>query len=194
MAPGRGGGDDSPVTTIVFVPGYGDSPPGHWQREWHDALVGEGGSPVWVTQPDWEAGPAQTWVDTLDAAVAATPGPLAVVAHSLGVLTVVRWAANAPRRVTARVAGALLVAAPDPAAPAFPAHLGWGAAERDALPFPALLVASSDDHYATPARSREFADAWAARLVDVGAAGHVNAASGFGPWPRGPRLLEELLS
>ena len=33
--------------------------------------------------------------------------------------------------------------------------------------------------------ARTFADAWGATLVPAGDAGHIDAASGHGPWPEG---------
>jgi len=36
------------------------------------------------------------------------------------------------------------------------------------------------------------ASAWGSTLIDLGEAGHVNAASGFGPWPGGPVLRDRL--
>ena len=55
------------------------------------------------------------------------------------------------------------------------------------LPFPATVIASSDDPYVTLARARAFAAAWGAAFVDAGALGHINAASGLGDWPAGRR-------
>jgi len=60
------------------------------------------------------------------------------------------------------------------------------------LPFPSVVVASSDDPYVTPGRAAAFARAWGSRLVTLTRAGHVNTDSGFGPWDEGRRLLEEL--
>ena len=48
-----------------------------------------------------------------------------------------------------------------------------------------MLVASSDDPYATIEFSREFARDLGAQFVDAGAAGHINVESGHGPWPEG---------
>jgi predicted alpha/beta hydrolase family esterase len=55
------------------------------------------------------------------------------------------------------------------------------------------VVASSDDPYADPARARAFASAWGSRIVELPAAGHINAESNLGDWAAGHRLLEELL-
>ena len=38
------------------------------------------------------------------------------------------------------------------------------------------------------------ANRWHADLINIGAAGHINAESGFGPWPQGLELLRELQS
>ena len=59
----------------------------------------------------------------------------------------------------------------------------------EALPFPSIVLASSDDPYATPERSRALAGAWGSRFVDIGKAGHLNTESGHGAWLEGERLL-----
>jgi hypothetical protein len=59
-----------------------------------------------------------------------------------------------------------------------------------ALPFPSMLVASTNDEYATRERSHAFARAWGSRLVEIGDAGHINGDSGYGPWPEGEAMLE----
>ena len=94
----------------------------------------------------------------------------------------------AAERLELRVAGALLVAPPDAEAPGsrFKAFAPISLAP---LPFPAAVVASRTDPFMRFRRARVLAAAWGARLVDLGAAGHVNATAGFGPWPDGPRLL-----
>jgi len=57
------------------------------------------------------------------------------------------------------------------------------------LPFPSIVVASTNDQYVSNDRARLFADAWGSRLVFIGDAGHINGASGYGPWPEGERML-----
>jgi uncharacterized protein len=65
---------------------------------------------------------------------------------------------------------------------------------RDPLPFPSLLVASSDDPYCTMEEAVDLASAWGSQLVEAGAAGHINAASGHGPWPEGMMRFAGFLS
>jgi predicted alpha/beta hydrolase family esterase len=59
------------------------------------------------------------------------------------------------------------------------------------LPFPSVVVASSDDPFVTIERARQFANAWGSKLVEIGAAGHVNADTGFGEWPQGEQMLSD---
>jgi predicted alpha/beta hydrolase family esterase len=65
---------------------------------------------------------------------------------------------------------------------------------RRKLPFPSLLIASSNDPYMSPQRAEHFASAWGAQLINLGARGHINVASGFGPWPEGLQLLSDFAS
>jgi uncharacterized protein len=48
-----------------------------------------------------------------------------------------------------------------------------------------ILVASRNDPYCSYERAEDFAYAWGAVVVDAGESGHINAASGHGPWPEG---------
>jgi predicted alpha/beta hydrolase family esterase len=91
------------------------------------------------------------------------------------------------------VAGALLVAVPDPHGPAFPAAArGFAPLPELGLPFPSLIVASDDDPYACITHAERYAAAWGSRLHRIGKRGHINAASGLGDWPAGWQLLESL--
>lgn len=52
------------------------------------------------------------------------------------------------------------------------------------------MVASSDDPYGSLQHARHMAMDWAAGCVEVGALGHINAASGVGDWDTGWHLLQ----
>jgi predicted alpha/beta hydrolase family esterase len=58
------------------------------------------------------------------------------------------------------------------------------------LPFPSLVIASTDDSYCEIGAARSLAGQWGAGFIDIGAVGHINPTSGFGNWPEGIRLLE----
>lgn len=179
--------DDAPE--YLILPGYGGSGPAHWQSLW------ESGDPAFrrVQQRDWERPDRGEWEKRLAAAVAESARPKVLVAHSLACLLVVHWAGGAPAEARSRVKGALLVAPVDPQSPAFPPEArSFGPVPRAALPFASLVVASSDDPYGTLDFGRLCARAWGSRLVEVGAKGHINAASGLGSWEDGKRLLASL--
>jgi predicted alpha/beta hydrolase family esterase len=175
-----------PANRILILPGLYNSGPEHWQSRW------EAGNPdfVRVEQRDWDRPDRREWVETLDRAVAAAGSPVVLVAHSLACCLVAHWAA-ADRGA---VRGALLVAPSDVEAPDFPAGpTGFAPMPTARLPFPSLVVASTDDPYLTVARAEHFAEGWGSRLELVGALGHINSASGLGNWPEGLALLRPFL-
>ena len=173
---------------VLILPGWTNSGPGHWQSRWLRE------HPEWrrVEQADWDHPDPADWIATLDAAVADAGSPPWLVGHSLGALTIAKWAVDQP---TTRVAGALLVAPADVERPGAPPVLRpFGPMPMAALPFPSILVASRDDSYLAWERAVMLADAWGAKLHDAGRAGHINTDAGFGPWPDGERLLAQLMA
>ncbi|WP_035840382.1 RBBP9/YdeN family alpha/beta hydrolase [Kitasatospora azatica] len=170
---------------FLVLPGYEGSGPEHWQSRW------EAADPAFrrVEQADWDRPVLSDWLDVLDEAVAAQPGPVVLVAHSLGCVLVAHWAAQ---RSASAVAGALLVAPPDIERAGVAELAGFCPIPLKPLPFPSIVVASSDDPWCMPKRSQQFAAAWGARLVEAGAYGHLNSASGLGDWPAGRELLAQL--
>jgi hypothetical protein len=172
----------------LLVPGLGNSGPDHWQSLWER-------EPQFarVELGDWDAPDRERWIARLDAAVAAA-GPVVLVAHSLGCLAVAWWAANADPVLTDRVAGALMVAPPDVERADAPVSiLSFAPAPCKRLPFPARLVASDDDPYATLAAQHAMATAWGATFEPLGSLGHINAQSGLNAWPAGRAELDALL-
>jgi predicted alpha/beta hydrolase family esterase len=69
---------------------------------------------------------------------------------------------------------------------------GWHPLPRMKMPFPSLVVMSQNDPLASPAAVRALAQDWGSELVDAGTVGHLNPASGFGPWPHAEALLRRL--
>ncbi|WP_206952672.1 RBBP9/YdeN family alpha/beta hydrolase [Trinickia acidisoli] len=178
-------------TKTYVLPGYGNSGLGHWQTQWE----ARDPSFVRVAMPDWERPVQEAWCETLDATVATAPrGPLCFAAHSLGCLTAVYWALRCADAVQLdKIAGALLVAPPDPRGPAFPLDAsGYEDVALAPLPFPSIVVASSDDPYGSLDFAQRCARAWGSRLIEIGPRGHINADSGLGEWEEGRRLLASL--
>ena len=59
----------------------------HWQAIWRAENPGW----RWVEQRDWESPDCSEWVNTLDGVVADCPGPVVIIAHSLGCIAFAHW-------------------------------------------------------------------------------------------------------
>ena len=176
--------------TILTVPGLGGSGPTHWQSLWErgraDIVRAELGM--------WHRPRRDDWVTKLDQAIARARAPVILVAHSLGCLTVAWWAQVSPRTYGSPVAGALLVAPPDVDRPDAPEEIrDFAPSPRRLLPFPSILVASSDDPWIDVGRARSLGADWGSHFVRIGPVGHINADSGIGQWPDGLALLDRVL-
>jgi len=173
--------------TVLLLPGWQGSGPDHWQMRWakvHGYSV--------VEQNDWLRPRRGDWLARLDEVVIDAPGPVVLVAHSLGCILVSAWASFS--RHTAKVRAALLVAPGDVAQPALQEALpGWLPFEGRPLPFRSIVVGSDNDPYCSAERAQQLARNWSARWVGLGAAGHINADSSLGDWPQGHTLLQTLL-
>ena len=113
----------------------------------------------------------------LDAAIAACQGMPILVAHSLGCMLVAQWAQSGS---SLKVAGAFLVAPSDTEAPSYPIGTnGFAPIPMAPLPFPSLVITSSDDPYVSLERAHAFAAAWGSRVVEIGAAGHIIGVLGM---------------
>ncbi|MGB8817182.1 MAG: alpha/beta hydrolase [Rhizobiaceae bacterium] len=172
---------------ILMVPGYQNSGPDHWQTRWEKKLS----TARRVEQAEWTKPVRDEWANKVAEAVNASGRPTVIVAHSLGIPTVI----NALPQFRQRVAGAFFVAPPDVANPAIrPKHLmTFGPYPRDPLPFPAVVVGSRNDHYCDFKVAEDIAAAWGALFIDGGESGHINAESGHGPWPEGSMVFAKFL-
>jgi predicted alpha/beta hydrolase family esterase len=178
------------ATRVLLLPGLWNSGALHWQTHWERERT----DCRRVLQQDWETPARADWVAALDAAVDAEPGPVVLAAHSLACTLVGHWAAEASSASLAKVRGALLVAPSDAEAPSYPPGTrGFTPMPLGRLPFPSVLVYSTDDEYVSSQRALAFAAAWGSRAVSAGALGHLNSASQLGMWPLGLSLLDELI-
>ncbi|MGJ3264794.1 MAG: RBBP9/YdeN family alpha/beta hydrolase [Salinarimonas sp.] len=163
---------------ILLVPGLHGSGPDHWQTRWARKLS----TARIVEQDDWNAPRLETWAERLEFAVAQAGRPVVLVAHSFGAHVV----AAAASGLAERVAGAYLVAPPDlDDAALMPEGLRGMAVPARSLPFASVLIASRTDPYCSFERAEAIAGAWGAQLTDAGESGHIDTASGHGPWPEG---------
>ncbi|HET7397052.1 MAG TPA: alpha/beta hydrolase [Intrasporangium sp.] len=180
--------------TLILVPGLRGPAPDHWQEHLAsrpDAVH---------LRTDREPLDLDTRVQDLDDAVAAADRPI-LIAHSAGVLTLLHWAAGALLSTTDRVVEALLVTPPtlgEELPPPYPrlaelsAH-GWLPIPIGALPFAGTVCLSDDDPLGPVEEVRTLAAGWGAVVVELGAVGHANPASGLGPWPAMDTLVTATL-
>jgi uncharacterized protein len=174
---------------VLLLPGWLDSDPAHWQSRW-EAVHGD----QRVTQDDWHWPRRGDWMSRLEEVLLADERrPAVLVAHSLGCHLVAAWAAHSRHRRS--VVAALLVAPPDLEREDMPPQLApWRPVVRQRLPFRSTVVVSQDDPFGRPERAAGLAADWGSELVSIGAAGHINAASGLGDWPEGRALLQALIA
>ena len=181
--------------TTLILPGVGGSEPAHWQT-W---LEGELDDSVRIEQADWNSPVLHTWRLNLDRALLNATEPVWIVAHSFGCL--VTMSALSSRVLASKVAGVLLVA---PASPerftlegfarditqptaegqAHPPALLSRVLPRAPLGLPIRLIASRTDPWLSFEAAEWWATRWGAKLIDLGDAGHINVAAGFGAWPQ----------
>jgi len=174
------------MLNTVFVAGYGNSIEGHWQAEWHKKTKNS----YWIEQADWDNPNKSDWVDALDKLLQTLAGPVLLVTHSLGGSTLIEWNKNH----SANIIGALIVAVPDVNSDYFPSVItGYQDLPLQALPFPSLMLASTDDPYASFERASYFAQCWGCSLLNMGELGHINSASNLGEWPQGRKILDQFI-
>lgn len=172
---------------VLILPGLFNSGETHWQSQWERQFSGLHR----VEQQDWETPMAQDWVARLDQEIAAADGEVVLVAHSLACTLITHWAQQSA--LVSKVRGALLVAPSDTEAPSYPPGTsGFVPMSTQRLPFPTIMVASTDDPYVTQDRAKTFCQDWGSELVWVEKAGHINGQTGYGPWPEGVELLFKL--
>ncbi|MFC8752749.1 RBBP9/YdeN family alpha/beta hydrolase [Pseudomonas oryzihabitans] len=176
------------MTRYLILPGWQGSGPEHWQTHWQRRLP----DARRVEQDDWQRPDPQRWVAALDAAIAQANAPVVLIAHSLGCVTVARWAASAPVARRQRVLAALLVAPADVERPGCPVELvGFAPLPRQPLPFPSRVVTSDNDHAISLPRAEALAQAWAWRRVIISTGSSRPRSSRVSNWPMRLRLLRQ---
>ncbi|MEU9860592.1 alpha/beta hydrolase [Streptomyces sp. NPDC047971] len=184
------------VPTVVIVPGMREHVEDHWQTVLAEELRAAGRGVRVVPPPLHDRLGRASHVANLVEVMTGVTGPVTIVAHSAGVMTTVHWA----RWHAGDVRGALLAAPPDfgtPLPDGYPtpqelATHGWTPVPRRRLPFPSVVAAGSNDPLGSPGHAAGVARDWGSRLVELGPVGHLNPASGHGPWPRAAELVEVL--
>ena len=179
---------------LLIVPGLRDHVAQHWQTlladRWPQA---HSVMPIGRDNLSLEAR-----IDGLETSIANLNAPVLLVAHSGGCVLVAHWVQQTT--LADRVVGALLATPPTfdrPLPPAYPPlealdAAGWLPVPRRRLPFVSLVEASRNDPLGAFDAVCGLAQSWGSELIDLGEVGHLNPASGFGPWPMADTLLQRL--
>jgi predicted alpha/beta hydrolase family esterase len=171
--------------TLVIVPGWRNSGPGHWQSLWAQQLSAVR---VEMTEDDWLRPKRSVWVQAIARTVLAQPGPVVLAAHSLGCIATT----HLPSDVARRIRGALLVAPADPERRGVLAD--FAPVPYQPLPYRSVVVASTNDPFCPVRTAGAYARSWGSEVVRLQNAGHINVESGHGEWPLGLALLQSLLA
>lgn len=163
---------------FLITPGLGNSGPDHWQTHWQAHLP----NATRVMQRDWDHPDPDEWTASLVSAINAAQRPAIIIAHSLACALVARCSATSPHP---NIAAAFLVSPSDVDSPAHtPDEVrGFAPMPLSPLPFPSILLTSSNDPFVAPARAADIGKAWGSELIDMGPLGHMNGASMLGLWP-----------
>jgi uncharacterized protein len=172
---------------LLFLPGRNGSGPEHWQTLWQarspDALR--------LQPSDWSNPELGDWMSALECAMGACADPPLLVAHSMGCLLSVCWAAK--HQSDRPIRGAFLVAPPNFRRDGFPSQ-SFTNVPNFLIPCPLLVVASSNDPYSPIEVAEQMANRWGAGFVCVGARGHISTEPGNKDWQEGLGLLEAFAS
>lgn len=180
---------------ILIVPGLYGSELQHWQSWMEHKLP----NTIRVEQEDWDNAILSVWANQILHYIDQLSGRVWIIAHSFGCLASVYAANKRPERI----AGAMFVVMADPAS--FNSK-GFVRGEpyittidsvstylpKQPLGFPSVVVSSSNDPWMKVEKAELWADSWQSRFINIGAAGHINVASGFGAWPQGLQIFKQL--
>jgi predicted alpha/beta hydrolase family esterase len=172
-------------SNVFILPGLGNSGDGHWQALWEKEF-----GFIRINQRDWETPNRNEWVDQIHEVIKDyDPASVILVGHSLACSTIGYWSQKYPIKIK----GALLVAPSDTESEVYPpGTTGFKPMPDKKILFNSIVVTSANDMYVTSTRAKQFATAWGSKLVVLPDAGHINVASGFGPWREGLNFLKEL--
>lgn len=178
----------SPIRVLI-IPGLNNSGDAHWQT-W---LQGQYKGAVRVNQQHWDRPDLDAWSARIGQVIArARPDSQWIaVAHSFGCLALAHYISSNARHQHETCSGiqaALMVAPADP--------IKFGLDQRlpqSGLGLASTVIGSENDPWMPLQRAQAWADRWGARFQNLGAAGHVNTESGYGPWPLARFKVDEMI-
>ena len=167
------------MSRVLIVPGLHNSGPDHWQTEWEKRLP----CSHRIEIADWSMPDLNAWVSAIERAIARF-APTHIVAHSFGTLAT---AVIAAQRNT-NLQEILLVAPADPDKFDLRKRL-----PSSPLSVPGVLIGSLSDPWLSWSGAQALGEQWGLQIECAGDAGHINAESGHGEWPKGWSILQCVL-
>ncbi|MBD8349205.1 RBBP9/YdeN family alpha/beta hydrolase [Dysgonomonas sp. HGC4] len=174
------------MNNYFIVPGLGNSGPDHWQTFFEKS----GDNFTRIEQQGWDAPNCHEWIKNIDDVVSKYDlSTVILIGHSLGCITIAHWAKQSGKKIK----GALLVAPSDIESPFYTfTSSGFTPISLEKINFNTIVVASTNDPWVSMKRVELFTKSWGSTLINIGDAGHINAASGYGEWQEGLEILKKL--
>ena len=174
------------MTHYFIIPGYQGSGKNHWQSHFERS----NNNFIRIEQKDWEHPNINEWADTVEKVISKyDPNEVVLVGHSMGCPTIATWADKYNRKIK----GALLVAPADlESKDELMDFVGLKKYPNKRLNFKSIVVASTNDPWASFEKTQDFAKNWGSELINIGAAGHINDQSGLGTWNEGLEILRTI--
>lgn len=174
-------------TRVLIIPGLHNSEEGHWQSWLQSQYRGSRR----VNQACWHTADLDAWADRIGETIQQTGRHTqwVAVAHSFGCLALARYLDQ--QRATEQphqIGSALFVAPADPAKFDVVHRLA-----QESLGIPSILIGSENDPWMPLERALQWASLWGARFRNLGAVGHINVESGFGPWPLARYKVDQMI-
>ena len=177
-----------PSRSYLIVHGWQASGPGHWQTWLANRLQEASETVQYPLLPSPDTPVLEEWIEALHGQVSLMTGEKIVVCHSLGSVTWLHYTTRAHANSVDRL---LLVAPPCPPALAkIPELQGFVPVPLDAYALARTasqcrMVCSSGDEYCEVSAAVAYAKPLRIESeILPSEAGHINIASGFGPWPQ----------
>ncbi|WP_370930898.1 RBBP9/YdeN family alpha/beta hydrolase [Bartonella sp. DGB1] len=126
----------------------------------------------------------ENWQNKIIAAIESSTKPLVIIAYSLGITAFFLAATKS----TKPIAGAFFVS------PIQDDKINDIKLPTNKLPYPSVLIASNNAKNCSLEYAKSLASSWHSLFLDCGAAGDINALSGYGPWPEGFMVFSKFLS